>query len=453
MNPIFPELPTKLGIYNLTQLIGVREYSELYLAEQSYVDRAVAIEVLRPTSAPEMVEAFQEISRNRAAVKLPHASPVLESARTGNLRYLIQEQPKGTPLITRLEEEGPLNSQQAFILVQQVAELYCACHEQGVAAAAIGMESIYMEGENFYFFSPVLYGPGSKEHREVQMATLADVLEQSLSEKDVAKSNISIIIHWLRRGNGSSSLEWGPLAAALSTLRSQKGPAQKVVSLERFSISGTKRMLRQKVRASVHVLLWLGVMLLIVLGIGSLGLLWNSAWLGGDVAGYVRCGSGDDIWSVMARPVSIREYEEFMNAWNELSGSKKEEISAGIPAGVRNAIKPQEWDEQCSAARNGGEWMGRKLTPDSPVCGVSYWNALICARYMGGDLPRAEILKAVRQKLGGSEVEEWTSSWVENAFPYEPYYAVFPATGSRIIQDINPDMQVKMRSFRVAIKK
>lgn len=447
--PIFSELPTKLGIYNLTQLLGAREVSELYLATQSYVDRAVAIEVLRPELG-DGEGRFRDASRLRAAVSLPHVAPVLESARTGNLHYLIQEVPAGQPL---QELETKLSTDQAFSLIQAAAELYCACAEQGVAARPLMLHDIYVaEKETFSFFSPVVGGEMTDELRAEQMEELANILEYCMDEADVAGSNISIIIHWLRHGYGNSPLQWKPLAASLSTLRAAKRrPRGGVFGQKLRELFGNKRTRRTALRYVLFGLLLLGI----VGGVGAVGLFFEEdvhRELPAVDEEYVYCRSAGNAWRVLARPVSVEAYGKFLEAWEAMSRGERESLCEGMPEEVTKERMPLQWAEQAAAAISNRDWHGLKMTPESPVRGVSRQDAVIYARYMNSELADADMVSTARRHAGEPLVAEWTSQHVEAHTPYEAYDVVYPAYGTVPIRELNPAKRDANRGFRVANK-
>ena len=458
MNNIFPELPAKLGIYTLTELLAVKEHSERYLATQSYVDRAVIIEVLHPSSSDGTVAMFQESIRKRAAVKLPNVSPTLESAKTGNLRYLIAEQPAGKPFSKRTEEDAPLSLKQAFTFLQAVADMYCACKEQGVVALPLSPDDIYMDGDTFRFLSPVLAGEPTDEQRVAQMESLAQILENYLTEDIVTKSNISVIIHWLRHGYGNTPLEWGLLASSLSTLLAQKFAPQRdaVIQWDKLTTSRFKRFLRRELRRIRRHPVFASILLLLVVApvIASgtlLPLLQEKEDLPAVTAEYVYCGSKGRVTRVMTRPVSIGEYSKFLQAFKEMGLSQKKELSKGDPRNTRS-YEPLDWGEQCAAAVLEETWRGTRLSQNSPVRGVSYWAALAYARYMQGDLPTAEQLLTVREQTPSPGLEEWTSTKLLANLPYDDSIIVLPAEGKKEIATSDLDALNEKRTFRVSVE-
>lgn len=456
MSEIFPELPASLGIYNLTQILGAYEESELYLAAQSYVDRMVVLEVLRPGCSAEAEEAFREAVRHRTAAQLPRVSPVLDSAQTDQMRYLIQEKPDGRTLPEYVAEEGGLSLVQAFGLVQAVAELYCACNEQGLAARAIGAETIFTDGEQYRFLSPVIAGEITDEQREVQMGALADALEMAMNPDELAASNIAVITHWLRHGYGGAPLQWRPLAASLDTLRKRRMKADQGLPLAQRlrAILTNKRQRKHMLKlAAAYAAIVLGMGALIG-GLGALGAAYE--WepepdLPAVSDAYVYCSNAEgETWRVQARPVSVAAYGEFLQALQQMTPQELADLHGDIP---QDDHMPVEWTVQKTAAESGLTWLGNTMSPDSPVRGVSYEDALIYARYAGGEVADADSVFTARRHAGEPGAQEWTSSKTPEHFPHEAGYIVFPASGGELICETQPSARNLVRGFRIIFKK
>lgn len=450
MNPIFQELPTKLGIYNLTALLGTYEHSELYLATQSYVDRAVVIEVLRPTSDIAQQRSFRDTARLRAAVNLPRVAPVLESAGAGNILYLVQEEPPGKPL---RQLENPLNVDQAFTLIQRIAEVYCACAERGVAARPLTLQDVYMDGESFGFFSPVVADVPHEGFRVAQMEQLAYILEQVLSETERTASNISIIIHWLRNGYGNEPMQWQPLAASLSTLRAAKIRGKGVPLMQRLrALFRSKRRLRVLTRYA-----WLGLMALGIVGATvGVGQLFEEEVVENRPAlcdGYLHCGSPNDGWRVRVQPVSVGEYDRFLKAWSKMSSREREALCRDLPDEEVTADRaPLAWRDQLEAAGERRVRNGVKMTMNSPVCGVSYWDACVYARYAKAEVARADMVCTVRQRSGEPGVEEWTAPYHPAHVPLAAHCVVVPVDSKQpLIMETHPAQRTEERGFRIVM--
>ncbi len=442
MNPIFDDLPTKLGLYTLTELLCSREKSELYAATQSYVDRTVVIEVLRPGCSELEIEHFRESAHKRATVTPAHVSPVLEAVQSGSFSYVVEEELPGKSLSMLLQEGVGLSYKQGFALAQAVAELYNVFHEQNMAAVPLDLASIYVDDNNFSFFSPLEDGISDDAQRVAQMTALADILEQMVPGEVLAKSKLAVVVHWLRNGYGGSALEWQPLLGALNSLRLHKKAS------ERKKTRGILHYVKWRyVRRGLRVLFGsrkrvifntLGILIVAIITYLVRFFTSDTAQLQAVADDYVYCRSDGVMWRVRSKPVTIREYTEFLTAYNSMSAEEKQRLHAGMPMSVREHT-PLDWTKQLRTARN------------SSVRGVSYWDALAFARYRHEIVPEAKLVRAVRKynaTTGASE--EWTSSQVAEKFPLQRYYVAYPAKGEGIIPAVNPAQQGKKRSFRTA---
>lgn len=455
MNPIFPELPSKLGIYTLTELLGARQYSELYLARQSYVERAVVIEVLRPGSGPDMEEWFREGARKRAGVNLPRVSPVFESVQTGSLCYVIQEQPKGEQLSRRLEQGKFLTVEQGFALVRAVAELYAACVQRDLAANPLGTESIYLDEDGYHFFSPLTAGRADDAFREAQMQTLADVLENAVDKKNLKVSKLSVVLHWLRNGYGGRALEWASLISALHTMETRKntggessmdmGASSK--SILRF---GKRRYLKRMGRLVASLRLRMLGCLGIVAALGLCGF-WipsnqpSSIVRPAVTEEAVYCEKDGVQYRVPKLPVTVEQYDGWLQKWEGLSERERAELLEGLPVKVKEYDpKPLNWEQQKAAAE---EAMKKDLV--LPVSGVSYWDAVLFARSIDEELASAPLIKTARKYARQKEEpEEWTSTTVQGQLPYGEYKLVFPRNKGSFSQAGAPEIKELGRSFR-----
>lgn len=442
MNPIFDDLPTKLGLYTLTELLGSREKSELYAATQSYVDRTVVIEVLRPGCSESEIGHFRESAHKRATVTPAHVSPVLEAVQSGSFSYIVEEGLPGKSLSMLLREGEGLSYEQGFALTQAVAELYNACHEQNTAAAPLDLASVYIDNNSFSFFSPLEDGIPDDAQRTAQMAALADILEQMVPAEVLTKSKLAVVVHWLRNGYGGAALEWQPLLGALNSLRlhrktSGRKKARGILhyAKRRYVRRGLRAMFGSKKRAIFSTL---GVLIVAMITYSVRLFIGDAAQSPTAADEYVYCRSDGVTWRVRSKPVTIREYAEFLAAYNSMSAEEKQRLHADMPVSVREHT-PLDWAKQLRTARN------------SPVRGVSYWDALTFARYRHEIVPEAKLVKAVRKyKAEDGAAEEWTSSQVAEEFPLQRYYVAYPAKGEGIIAAVNPAQQEKKRSFRTA---
>jgi formylglycine-generating enzyme required for sulfatase activity len=91
-------------------------------------------------------------------------------------------------------------------------------------------------------------------------------------------------------------------------------------------------------------------------------------------------------------PISV--YADFLGA---VAGGEPGRFDHPEQPAAKRGHEPEGWGEILAAARSGRNWRGGRITMNSPVFGVDWWDAWACARWMGRRLPTAaEWEKAAR---------------------------------------------------------
>lgn len=463
MNTSFPQLPARLGDYTLTHHLGSHALSDLYLATQIHVERAVIIEALRPGCTPEETALFLATARARAAARLPGLGQVFESMSTDGIWYTTLERPKGKSLSQMAAAGERLKSaRHACAVIIAAAGMYDAAASQGIAAAGLAADSIFTKGEELItFLSPVLPEPSQESMLRQQQAALADALEPVLPINVPGQNRVATLVSWLREGYEGQFLEWASISSTADLICRQLAPVLDKSCLDsgaKVSISAIKRQAQRKRRKALRLLGVGSVAAIGVAAIGGLGLLFapGQRAAASPIHGkYADCHAGKGYARMLARPVTIAEYRRFLSAveeWQLSAPPKFSRINKDIPESCHGHT-PLEWEAQLHAANRGKKWHGEKLSEDSPVRGVSYWDALACARFMKGSVPEAELLQAVRAKAAAPRcIEEWTSS-VSSLCPlYSQGHVILPASGSPS-PSLEPDPAARSirRGFRVLI--
>lgn len=435
--PDFLHLPARLGVYTLTRHLGQRGETNLYRAKQSHVERGVIVEVLARGSSQEAVEQFLASVRARVAVHLPHVTQVYEAMASDDVWYLTLESPDGKSLTQLAEKQTDLSPVQVCSIIEAASKLYTSAEKMQVAAEGLLPHCIYLSGEKrVQFISPVSSAQPTEADTEKQMRTLAASLAPLLPKDGVpGKTRIHTLVDWMANGYEGERLDWAALADTAATISQQLEPM-----FTRNNVSGlngktrgaivreTKRN-RRKLRKQL-IIAAIGAVSCLVAGIaGALCAPDAAPNLPANDGSTITCQRGNDVVKVAVRPVSIGEYREFlqhMEAFNKLSRDQRRSLLADIPQDG-SGYRPDDWDEQWIAASDGLEYNGEKLSPNSPVRGVSYWNALVYARYHKAELPSARLLAAARQH-GAAEcsVYEWTTDTRPAQDIYSAATLVFP---------------------------
>ena len=124
---------SRLGTYEIVDLLGVGGMGEVYRANDRKLGRAVAIKVLPEEFArdPARVTRFEREARMLAAVNHPTIAAIYGAEEDGATRYIVMELVEGETLAQRLAT-GPLAVPDALRVASQIAEALEVAHEKGV---------------------------------------------------------------------------------------------------------------------------------------------------------------------------------------------------------------------------------------------------------------------------------------------------------------------------------
>jgi Tol biopolymer transport system component len=125
---------TKIGSYEIIELLGVGGMGEVYRArDASLPSRQVAIKVIPETfsSDPERVARFELEAQVLASLSHPHIGAIHHVVESNGSRLLILELVEGVTLANRLME-GPIALPEALAYAKQIAEALDYAHDKGI---------------------------------------------------------------------------------------------------------------------------------------------------------------------------------------------------------------------------------------------------------------------------------------------------------------------------------
>ena len=132
------ELPSRLGQYELLELVGEGGTGRLYRALDLNLDRIVAVKTLKPELAvlPSARARFEREARACAALRHDHIVSIHQvdagSPEQGIPPYLVMEFISGGPLRDRLRDSSDVELRQAVEWLRQTALGIDAAHQAGV---------------------------------------------------------------------------------------------------------------------------------------------------------------------------------------------------------------------------------------------------------------------------------------------------------------------------------
>ena len=124
---------TRLGPYEVTDLVGAGGMGEVYRARDTRLGRDVAVKVL-PEHVAHDREALARLDREAravAALSHPHIAALFDIGETDGTHYLVMELLEGETLADRLRR-GALPEKDALRIGAEIAEALAAAHAHGI---------------------------------------------------------------------------------------------------------------------------------------------------------------------------------------------------------------------------------------------------------------------------------------------------------------------------------
>jgi serine/threonine protein kinase len=124
---------TRLGVFQLVDLIGRGGMGEVYNATDTNLKRAVAIKVLPASVASdtERLARFQREAEVLAALNHPNIAAIYGLEKSDGITALVMELVEGPTLADRIAQ-GAIPIDEALPIAKQIAEALEAAHEQGI---------------------------------------------------------------------------------------------------------------------------------------------------------------------------------------------------------------------------------------------------------------------------------------------------------------------------------
>ncbi len=172
---------TRLGHYEIIDLIGAGGMGEVYKARDPRLNRTVAVKVLLKavSEKPEASARFEREARTIAGVHHPHICVVYDVGRQDNTDFLVMEFLEGETLASCLER-GRLPLNQALKFAMEIADALDKAHRNGVTHRDLkpGNIMITRDGVKLLDFGLAKLRDNQNFSTYSQAPTKADVTEE-----------------------------------------------------------------------------------------------------------------------------------------------------------------------------------------------------------------------------------------------------------------------------------
>src|SRR6266851_4139871 len=141
-------LGRQLGSYKILSQLGAGGMGEVYLAEDTKLNRKVAIKFILASSTADEQAQKRLIREAQAAAKLDHPNicAVYEVGQQDNVSFIVMQYVEGQTLATRLQGK-PLGLGDTLNISIQIAGALSAAHSQGIIHRDIKSQNIIFNSE------------------------------------------------------------------------------------------------------------------------------------------------------------------------------------------------------------------------------------------------------------------------------------------------------------------
>ena len=168
--------------YRVIDCLGAGGMGEVYLAQDTSLNRRVAIKVLpRPLlSDSSRVLRFEQEARAASTLNHPNIVTIHEVGEVDGAHFIVAEYIEGQTLGQRLTRSGPLNVGEALDVALQVANALDAAHSAGIVHRDIKPDNIMLRPDGLIkvldfglvkLSDPVAFGPENEDLTKLDLRT------------------------------------------------------------------------------------------------------------------------------------------------------------------------------------------------------------------------------------------------------------------------------------------
>src|SRR5580692_2453036 len=141
---------TKLGPYEIIELLGTGGLGEVYRAKDTRLGRTVAIKILPSifSAHGERLRRFEQEARSASALIHPNIVTIYDLGQDGSCHYIAMELVEGKTLRALLGS-GPLPTRKTIEIAAQVADGLTKAHEVGITHRDLKPENLMLSDDGF----------------------------------------------------------------------------------------------------------------------------------------------------------------------------------------------------------------------------------------------------------------------------------------------------------------
>ena len=417
-----------VGPYLIKRHLGSGSWGNVFEGVQEAVNRTVTVKVLDPKIAREAGRTEQFLGLASRLANLRHANliAVYEAGQSGNYAYYAREYVDGRSLQDLLASDARVSPAQTLLVFIGVARALLYLSQHHIAFGPLLEKNVLVENQTgegkvggFSFLD------GSTGALESSAATELPRIGRTLQQLlDPASPHASVVASFLASAIGRAGTEpveqlvseaeqleqsfhTPVIKTALKSSQRVAPPPKPKTLLEK--LGGRKRLIQLGVAAGV-LAACVPVYFLVK---------YLTRPIPADVQSFCHVPAGEFIYQngdkattgefwISKHEVTIGQYRVFVDEMKR-KGSDAGFAHKDQPKNKSYEHRPREWDYILAAADTGEPYMDVKITNDTPVFHLDFYNAYAYAKWAGGRLPtEKEWEKAARGTDG--RLYPWGSS-------------------------------------------
>ncbi|MGV9710298.1 serine/threonine-protein kinase [Gordonia sp. NPDC003424] len=144
---------TRVGDYDLIELIGRGGMGQVYRAKDTRRDRIVALKLLNPGLAGDsgFRSRFMRESQTAARLTDPHVIPIHDWGEVDGLLFIDMRLVEGRNLRELIDRDGPLTQGRALNILQQVGDALDSAHAHGLVHRDVKPDNIIVDRNDFAY--------------------------------------------------------------------------------------------------------------------------------------------------------------------------------------------------------------------------------------------------------------------------------------------------------------
>jgi formylglycine-generating enzyme required for sulfatase activity/CheY-like chemotaxis protein len=410
-----------IGGYQIVTQLGEGRWGTVYAAVQTSINRPVGLKILDPVRArdDEQKQRFIADARAKAHVQHPSILAVYEAGTASGWIFYTHEYVDGHNLEELAQARRTFDEPTILKLLRVIADGFIYLTRNEVAHAPLEPGDIYLSVDG----QPRLANLAASRV-DYQPSVEQEIMSLGRAIDPLASANISLglraLLNRMVQGGVNGITAWGALLQAVKALEPKIVPmeAAKISAQDRATSAAVEAARKQQKRSFY---LNVGSMASLVLLTGLL--VWwkfgtNERTLDEQVeipAGQFLFGSGkatelEQFW-IDKYEVTIGQYAKFVEFIEKHPEREKDYDHPEQPPKHLGHV-PKNWLIYYGQAKAGGAARSIKMSLNSPMLEVTWWDAYAYAKWRGRELPTEQQWeKAARGARGfkypwGDKAEE-----------------------------------------------